>query len=124
MTPSPIRFVLDEHIPGPLWPAILQHNNHGYDFIDAVRVGDPVDLPGGSEDPDILIWAEANDRILISFDKRSLPGHLGRHLATGRHSPGIIILKSRTNPAAVIDLATIAYASQAAEWLDLLKYFP
>ena len=124
MTPSLIRFVLDEHIPGPLWPAILQHNNYGYDFVDAVRVGDPIDLPAGSKDPDMLIWAETNGRILISFDKRSLPGHLRRHLSAGRNSPGIIILKSRTIPAAVNDLATIAYASQATEWLDMIRFFP
>jgi hypothetical protein len=121
---SLIRFVLDENIPGLLWPAILQHNLQGQDLIDAVRIGDPAVLPRRSKDPDILIWAEANGRILISFDKRSLPGHLAQHLAVGRHSPGIIILRSPTIPDAVLDLATIATASGPDEWFDMLRYYP
>jgi hypothetical protein len=124
MAPSLIRFVLDEHIPGALWPAIIQHNGQGHDLIDAVRIGDPVDLPFGSKDPDNLIWAETNGRILISFDNRSLPGHLANHLASGRHSPGIVILRSRTIPDAVLDPATITTASRPDEWFDQLRYFP
>jgi hypothetical protein len=121
---SLIRFVLDENIPGTLWPAIIQHNQQGHDLIDAVLVGDPAALPSGSQDPDVLIWAEANGRILISFDKKTLPGHLAQHLAAGRHSPGIIILRSPTIPDAVLDLATIAHASRPDEWFDMLRYFP
>ena len=124
MAPPLIRFVLDEHIPGALWPAIIQHNSQGHHLIDAVRVGDPLDLPIGSPDPDNLIWAEANGRLLISFDKRSLPGHLANHLAAGRHCPGIIILRSRTIPDAVFDLAVIAHGSRPDEWFDMLRFFP
>ena len=54
------RFLLDEHLRGFLWKAIRHHNLIGGDFIDAIRVGDPADLPLGSSDPDILIWAEDN----------------------------------------------------------------
>jgi len=89
-----------------------------------VRVGDPPDLPCGSLDPDILIWAEREGRILISADKSTMPGHMIDHLAAGRHSPGVIILRSRTLAAATSDLVAIAYCSGPDEWLDMVRYFP
>ncbi len=42
-----IRFVLDEHLRGPLWAAIQRHNLSASLPIDAVRVGDPPDLSLG-----------------------------------------------------------------------------
>jgi hypothetical protein len=51
-------FLLDEHLRGPLWLAILRHNSQGGLPIDVVRVGDSPDLPLGSTDLDILLWAE------------------------------------------------------------------
>ena len=45
-----IRFVLDEHLRGPLWRAVQRHNARAEDPIDVVRVGDLPDLPLGSDD--------------------------------------------------------------------------
>ena len=45
----PVRFVLDETLRGkPIWQAIRQHRASGPIAVDAVRVGDPRDLPLGS----------------------------------------------------------------------------
>jgi hypothetical protein len=49
----PLRFVLDEHLRGGgLWWIIRQHNTHGIDPLDVVRVGDPPDLPRVTLDPE------------------------------------------------------------------------
>jgi hypothetical protein len=119
-----MKFILDENTPGPRWQAILQHNAKRNLPIDVVRVGDSPDLPLQSPDPDILIWAEQNGRILISADKRTMVGHMADHLANGCHSPGVIVLKSKSNRAFVSDLTAIAYASRPDEWLDMVRFFP
>lgn len=72
----PLRYLLDENLRGLLWKAILRHNAVGIDVIDAVRVGDHPDLPLGSADPEILLWAEAADRVLVTRDKRTIATHL------------------------------------------------
>jgi hypothetical protein len=84
-----LRFLLDEHLRGVLWLAILRHNAQGGLPIDATRVGDPPDLPLGSSDPDILLWAQREDRILITQDVHTMPGFLAGHLQSGQHSPGV-----------------------------------
>jgi hypothetical protein len=46
-----VRFVLDEHLRGPLWSAVRHHNATGGPFLDdVVRAGDPPDLPLGAAD--------------------------------------------------------------------------
>lgn len=71
-----IPFLLDEHLRGPLWSAIQRHNLRASSTNDAVRVGDPPDLPLGSQDEVILVWAERENRILVTEDVNTMPGHL------------------------------------------------
>jgi hypothetical protein len=107
-----VRFVLDD-------------NARGRDLIDAVRVGDPNDLPLKTPDPAILIWAQRQARVLIIHDKRSMPGHLFDHLQARHHSPGIFIPRSQsTIPGLVSFLATVAHASDPSEWADLITFIP
>jgi hypothetical protein len=86
-----IHFLLDENQRGLLWRAVVRHNQVGLYPLEVVRVGDLQDLPLGSTDPEILLWCGREDRILISFDKTTLAGHLAEHLQSGHRSPGIFM---------------------------------
>ncbi len=106
-----------------LWHVIQRHNARGIDPIDTVRVGDVPDLPLGSDDPAILRWAEREQRILVSFDKSSMSGHLAEHLAAGNHCSGIFMVLSDGKPVQVVEfLVLAAYASEPPEWRDWIKY--
>src|SRR5436853_436652 len=97
----PLRFVLDEHLRGGgLWHAIQRHNAAGLSLIDALRVGDVPDLPLGASDTDLLQWAEANSRIVLTRDANTLPDTLKSHLQAGYASPGIVLLRKKTSIAA------------------------
>ena len=121
----PLSFLLDEHLRGPLWKAIQRHNHQSEFSIDAARVGDPPDLPLRSADSDILLWAEHENRILITLDENTIPVHLADHVNSGRHSPGIFILRDVTSLARVISfLEAVAHAREAHEWRDRIEYIP
>jgi hypothetical protein len=121
----PLRFVLDENQRGLLWRAAVRHNQAGLSPLDVVRVGDPPDLPLGSIDPDILRWGEREDRILVSFDKTTMAGHLADHLQAGHHSPGIFMLRRGSRLSQVVaHLALVAFASEAGEWQDRIEFIP
>src|SRR5947209_4589649 len=108
----PLSFLLDENQRGPLWKAIFFHNLTGINLVDAVRVGDLPDLPLGSLDPDILLWAEREGRILVTKDKDSMSAHLADHLQSGHHSPGVFSIRKRSSlPLVVSFLAAAAYES-------------
>jgi len=86
-------------------------------------VGDPTDLPLGTPDEQVLAWADREDRILVSFDRRTLPVHLAERLETELHSPGIFLLPRNSNASKVVQfLVLAAYASEPEEWMDRIEY--
>src|SRR6516164_9772263 len=118
-----LRFVLDEHLRGPLWRAIITHNNLGINPLDVLRVGDPADLPLGTDDPALLLWAEREQRILVTHDLDTMPMHLADHLAAGRHSPGVFMVRPHSAlPQLLSFLRDAAYASDPVEWLDSIQF--
>lgn len=120
-----LRYVLDEHLRGPLWRAIQWHNSSGVYPLDVVRVGDPDDLPLGSDDSALLLWAEREQRILVTHDPDTMPKHLVDHLAGGHHSPGVFMLRPHsTLPQIVSFLRDAAYASEPTEWQDRIHFIP
>ena len=120
-----IRFVLDENQRGLLWRAIVRQNQSGLYPLDVVRVGDPPDLPLGSNDSEILVWCAREGRILVTFDKATLAGHLAAHLQSGQHSPGVFMLRRTGRLSQVVaHLALVAHASDAWEWQDRIEFIP
>jgi len=120
-----LRYVLDEHLRGPLWRAVWWHNRSGEYPLDVMRVGDAEDLPLGTEDPDLLQWAERKERILITWDCDTMASHLAEHLTSGRHSPGIFMIRPvSTIPQIVAFLRDAAYASELWEWQDGITFIP
>ncbi len=120
-----LAYVLDEHLRGPLWRAIGRHNSISSNPIDVVRVGD-VDMPPlGTLDSDLLIWSEANHRIIVTFDKGTMPKHLAEHLLSGNRVPGIFVIHEHQNLKEVVEfLVFAAEASEESEWQDRIVYIP
>lgn len=121
----PLTYLLDEHLRGPLWRAIQWHDSRGVRPLDAVRVGDLPDLPLGTADPEVFLWAEREGRILVSDDRKTMASHLANHLREGHRSPGIFTFRRLTPLPQVIEfLVLVAYESEAREWQDRIEYFP
>jgi hypothetical protein len=121
----PLRYLLDEHFRGDVWSAILHHNARSVDPIDAVRVGDPPDLPLSSPDSGILVWAERAGRVLISRDRRTMIAELTAHLRAGRTCPGLFIVRRRCRLADVLAfLVEAAGAGDEDQWRDQATYIP
>ena len=121
----PLRFVSDEHLRGKFPRAVRHHNDGGGHPVDLTTVGDPPDLPLGTPDPAVLAWAEENDRILITHDVGTMPGHLADHLAAGRHSPGVMVLRDGFSLAEIVAyLELAAHAGDPADYADAVTYIP
>lgn len=86
-------------------------------------VGDAADLPPGTLDPEVLVWAERNNRVLLSLDKSTMPDHFCEHIAAGRSSPGVLIRRVRCTLAAAVEyMLCIAHACGPDECRDRMEY--
>lgn len=122
---TPLRFVLDEDTrDNRLWTAIRTHNHRSLYWIDVVRVCDPGGPPAATRDADLLVWAEAEARLIVTRDENTMPKWLAHHLAAGRHCPGILCARPAPFNDITDFLATIAHASRPDEWIDTFNYFP
>ncbi len=120
-----LRYLLDEHFRSDIWSAILHHNAQAVESIDAVRVGDPADLPLSCPDSEILVWAERAGRVLISRDRRTMIAELRAQVQAGRTCPGLFIVRPRCRLADVLGfLVEAAQAGDEDQWRDQATYIP
>ena len=116
-----IQYLLDENMPPVYRDQLL---NHQPDLI-VWMVGDPGVPPKGTQDPEILLWCESNNFVLVTNNRRSMPVHLAEHIAQGHYVPGILVLRFKADMGRVIDeLITIAGASFENEYQNRLEYIP
>ncbi len=117
------RFLLDEQLRSVLWHAVQQRNAAGADTLDVQRVGDPPAPPLGSADPDILVWCEANRRVLVSADLSTMRDHLDAHFLAGRHTAGVLLLKPGwAVPSVLAELLLHDQALEPDEMIDASYY--
>ncbi len=116
-----IRYLLDEHL-NPAYRSQLVRRNP--DLVVRI-IGDLDVLPKGTPDPEILIWCETNEFILVTNNRKSMPRHLTDHLANGRHIPGIFTIDANQSIGQTVEeLIIIAGASFENEYQDRIEYLP
>lgn len=116
-----IRYLLDEHI----LPAIRQQLIHKAPDLIVWIIGDPDAPPKGTGDPDLLLWCESHEFLLITNNRKTMPFHLKNHLTAGHHVPGILVVDfSRGMGQLLEELILIAYASFENEYEDRIVYLP
>ncbi|MDF5730793.1 MAG: DUF5615 family PIN-like protein [Rhizonema sp. PD38] len=116
-----IRYLLDEHL-NPAYRSQLVRRNP--DLVVRI-IGDLDVLLKDTPDPEILIWCKTNEFILVTNNRKSMPGHLADHLANSRHIPGIFTIDANQSIGQTVEeLIIIAGASFKNEYQDRIEYLP
>ena len=116
-----LRYLLDENI----HPSYKKQLLFKRPELVVHAVGDPGFPQKGTLDPEILLWCEDNNLVLITNNRKSMPVHLRDHVARGRHIPGIITLNSEMSLGETIDeLILIAETTLVDEYQDSIRYLP
>ena len=85
----------------------------------------PMPNAQGTLDPEILIWCELNNFILVTNNRTSMPIHLAQHLGQNRHIPGIFVFRRKSTIGQMInDLIFIAQLNDSEEFQDCITHIP
>ncbi len=115
---TPVRFLADENQDKRAAKG-LRRIQPAIDIITAAEAGIL-----GMPDPDVLIFAAAEERVLVSFDMKTMPVHFGNHLAQNLHSAGVILLPQELSIGQIIEILHLVWqASTAEEWIDKIEIF-
>jgi len=90
-----------------------------------MAVGEPNTPAKSTLDPEILIWCEAYNFILVTNNRHSMPVHLAENISQKRHVPGIFILNPEMTIGETIEeLLLIAECSFDGEYQDQIVFLP
>jgi predicted nuclease of predicted toxin-antitoxin system len=113
-----VRLLADENFNGDAVNGLLSLRSE----TNLIRVQD-VGLTQ-TPDPEILSWAAANDRILLTHDKTTVPKFANERIDLGQQMPGVFICDQMTVREIIDELSLIDTASEQAEWADCVWYLP
>ena len=114
-----IRFQADADLDHDIVVAV-QRREPAVDFASAADSG-LIGLP----DPDVLEIAARQDRILVTHDRRTMPGHFRDRLNEGESSPGVFIVSQCAPIGPDVEAIVMVWAvSDAAEWRDQVFHLP
>ena len=92
--------------------------------FDLVRVQD-VGLAENTPDPQVLAWAAANDRIVVTHDRNTMVGFALDRVATGELMPGVFVVDNGAKFRQIIDdLLLIDDLTDHADWSNRVEYLP
>jgi len=81
-------------------------------------------LPRGTSDPEVLAWAAAENRILITNDRNTMIGFAHQRAAAGNLTPGLIVTTNKQSiGSAIADIALLAECMSPQELRDELVVF-
>ena len=95
---SSLRFLLDEN----LSPVIKRELLNLEPGLVILRVGDDNAPLLGTSDEAILEWLQESGFILVTDNRKSMPGHLRNHYERGGHHHGILAVRRGTSLGQII----------------------
>ncbi|MSP13218.1 MAG: hypothetical protein EXR62_09710 [Chloroflexi bacterium] len=113
-----VRFQADANLNFDIVKGILRREP-SIDFETA----EAANLPG-LPDQAVLAIAAKGGRVLVTHDRKTMPGHFAEFIMT-ETSPGVLILSRKLFLAeAIEDLLLIWAASEADEWINRIFWLP
>ena len=105
-----ISFQADANLNPIIW-RVLHRKEPSIDFRGFVGV-----IADGTADVDVLRLAALENRVLVTGDVRTMPGHLRRFTAESS-SPGVILVPSSRPLDIVIEGLLLMWINWSPEWI-------
>lgn len=78
-----------------------------------------------ASDPELLAWAAREGRVVVTHDRRTMPGHAADLLGEGKNIAGLFVVpRSLPLHQAIEDLELLVTCSENKEWVNNIRYLP
>ena len=115
------QFLIDECVPASLTRGLRRR----LPLVSVIQVGEADGPSKGTDDANLLLFAEREQRLLVSADRNILIDYIQQHLASGHTTWGVFLLGKHTSLGVILDeLCIVHEATDADEWKNVLQYLP
>jgi len=90
------------------------------DAVTAFEIG-----MSAATDPELLKWAAKEGRIIVTHDRKTMPGHAAELMDNGETIAGLFVVP-RSMPIYHVleDLQLMITCSENGEWVNVIRYLP
>ena len=114
-----LRYAADENFNNDIVRGLLRRQP----ALDVMRVQDSE--VAGADDPSVLAWAAAEQRLVLTHDVSTMTAHARRRVAAGLPMPGVLeVSRSVSIGRAIDDLLLLAECSLPGEWEGQTIFLP
>jgi hypothetical protein len=116
-----IHYLVDENLSARAVATIQRH----YPALDVLRVGDAGAPAFGTLDPDLLRWLETHQRVLVTDNRKSMPGHIAVHAQSGHHHCCVFMVRKDAPLRTLADTRYVYWdVTDAEQWIDSTEWLP
>jgi predicted nuclease of predicted toxin-antitoxin system len=109
----------DNDLDGDIIRGLLRRDP-GIDLVRLVDVG-----MASRTDPEVLVWAAREGRVLVTQDKNTMIGYAWDRVTNGLPMEGVLVrLKSMPIGQAIDDLLVIASCGMPGDFRDQVRFLP
>ena len=114
-----IRLLVDQNFNGHILDGLTRRDPR----LEVLQVRD-VGL-AAAPDPEILEWAAAQGRVLLTHDRRTIPRFAYSRIASGQPMPGVFLVSDDMPIGQAVDEILLAvHCLSSDECKDIVRYFP
>jgi hypothetical protein len=114
-----LTYAADENFNGVMLRGLLR----ALPSLDVVRVQDTEMYE--ADDPDLLAWAAAEDRVLLTHDEKTIPPLAFARIDAGEPMAGVFIVpQDRPFGEMIEELRNLALYNLEGEWNDRVAFLP
>jgi hypothetical protein len=114
-----LRLLIDQDLDQDILRALIRRIPQ-LDAVTAFEIG-----MSEASDPQLLVWAAQESRVIVTHDRRTMPLHAADLMAEGKHIAGLFVVPRRLSLHQVIaDLELMITCSERDEWMNVIRYLP
>jgi len=114
-----LRLLIDQNVDHDILRGLIRRVPQ-LDAVTAFDIG-----MSRASDPELLIWAQLEARIVVTHDRTTMPMHAGEMMNQGKDCAGLFVVPRSVALLHVLDdLDLMITCSENDEWINVIRYLP
>jgi hypothetical protein len=114
-----LRLLIDQDLDHDILRGLMRRIPR-LDAVTAFEVG-----MGEATDPQLLNWAAMEGRVVVTYDRKTMPTHAADLMGAGENIAGLFVVpRSLPLHRVLEDLELMITCSETDEWVNVIRYLP